>query len=89
MGHRIELAEIELAAGNVEGVQLTCCVYDDEKSRIILYYVGDAENVLQELKKTMPRYMVPYKATRLDVMPTTPGGKIDRNELMRSYREDR
>ena len=86
MGHRIELAEIELAAGNVQGVKLTCCIYDDEKSRIVLYYVGDETNVLQELKKTLPRYMVPYKVFRLEALPTTPGGKIDRKELLRSYK---
>ena len=89
MGHRIELAEIERAAGDVRGIKLTCCVYDDEKSRILLYYVGDEANVLHELKQTLPRYMLPYRVFRLDVLPTTPGGKIDRKELLRCYREDR
>ena len=85
MGYRIELAEIELAAGNVQGVNLACCVYDDEKNRIILYYVGEQTNVLQELKKTLPRYMLPFKVFKLERLPTTPGGKLDRKELLRSY----
>ena len=87
MGYRIELAEIELAAGNVQGVSLTCCVYDDEKSRIILYYVGEQANILQELKKTLPRYMLPFKVVKLERMLTTPGGKLDRKELLKNYRE--
>ena len=86
-GHRIELAEIEKAAGNVQGVKLVCCVFDNEKSRIIMYYVGGETNILRDLKQMLPRYMVPYKVFRLDALPTTPGGKIDRKELLRSYRE--
>ena len=89
LGHRIEMSEIELAAEKVRGVKLTACVYDDEKSRIILYYVGYEVNILAELKKTLPRYMLPYRIFRLESLPTTPGGKIDRKELIRSYREDR
>lgn len=81
MGHRIELGEIEAAANACPGVGGCCCVYDGEKQRITLYYTGKAEDLRQQLKDRLPRYMLPQKLTRLDALPLTPNGKIDRNAL--------
>jgi len=81
MGHRIELGEIEAAANACPGVGGCCCVYDEEKQRITLYYTGKAEDLRQQLKDRLPRYMLPQKLTRLDALPLTPNGKIDRNAL--------
>ncbi len=83
MGHRIELGEIEAAALKVEGVDRACCTYDKEKKRIVLFYVGDAQSVeiQRELTIFIPRYMIPAICERLDVMPHTDNGKINRREL--------
>ena len=39
MGYRIELAEIELVANGCEKVGLACAIFDNDNSRIILYFV--------------------------------------------------
>lgn len=84
LGHRIELAEIEVAVSSMENVKLACCVYQREEKQLYLYYVGDLDELLliKQLKTLVPRYMVPYKATKLDEMPLTPNGKLDRNHLL-------
>ena len=61
MGHRIELGEIEMLANKNGGVECSCCIFDKERSKMILYYVGAAEEValLSDLKTRLPRYMLP------------------------------
>ena len=87
MGHRIELAEIEIAAREMDGVEMVCVIFDKEKSRIIMFYTSredepvEKNQVLAYLKTNLPRYMVPQKINKLDSLPLTPGGKIDRVAL--------
>lgn len=80
MGHRIELGEIEVNAGQVEGIRLSGCIYDDIKGKIVLYYVGTVEekDLAAALRSRLPRYMVPNRIVRLEQMPLTANGKIDR-----------
>lgn len=83
MGHRIELGEIEAALANCFGVQRACCVYNNEQKKIYAFYVGtvDATALMKELKTLLPRYMIPNVTEKLDTMPLTPNGKIDRKLL--------
>ncbi len=83
MGHRIELGEIEAAADISPKVSRSCCVYDAENKKILLYYTGSiAEEVLLSfLRDYLPRYMLPAKCIRLDRMPLMPNGKLDRKAL--------
>lgn len=83
MGHRIELGEIEAEAHTLSVISSVCCVFDEERKKIRLYYVGEvSENDLRNyLKSKLPRYMIPHTMQRLDTMPLTPNGKIDRNDL--------
>ncbi|MBQ9806213.1 MAG: amino acid adenylation domain-containing protein [Clostridia bacterium] len=83
MGHRIELGEIEAAAAKCTGIRRACCCYDKKNKRIVLYYVGKTEAVelLNELKRYLPRYMLPTLCVVLDQMPLTPNGKLDRKLL--------
>ena len=89
MGHRIELGEIEVNVNMMEGISTSCCVYDKEKEKIVLYYVGDLEvkDVVSILKDKLPRYMIPNKVEKLDQMPLTANGKIDRVFLKNKYQE--
>ena len=82
-GHRIELGEIETAACAVEGVDAACCIYDQGKARILLYYTGLAgdETVAGALKGALPEYMVPAVRIHLEQMPMNLNGKIDRLAL--------
>ena len=83
MGHRIELGEIESAALKCEGVRSACCVYDSEGKRIVLYAVGESapEAIAAALREYLPRYMLPASIEKLDVLPFTANGKIDRKGL--------
>ncbi|MBQ7229912.1 MAG: amino acid adenylation domain-containing protein [Oscillospiraceae bacterium] len=87
MGHRIELGEIEVIANMREGVKTACCIFDNVKKKIILFYVGDVTpaEMTTYIKEKLPRYMVPNVVRQLDEMPFTPNGKIDRNGLKTMY----
>lgn len=83
MGHRVELGEIEAAANLQDGIQYACCIFDDQKKKILLYYTGalKAAELAAHLGKKLPRYMLPGEYRQLDAMPRTPNGKIDRSQL--------
>ncbi len=87
MGHRIELGEIEVNVNMLEGVKIAGCIYDNGKGRIVLYYVGDVDEkeMATALKDKLPRYMIPNHIIRLEQMPFTPNGKIDRVTLRSRY----
>ncbi len=83
MGHRVELGEIEASVSEIPGVRLCACTHSKESGKITLFYVGDIEkaDLTRELRKSLQRYMLPNKAVKLDTMPTTATGKIDRKKL--------
>ena len=83
MGHRIELGEIEANVNSLEVVKLSACVYDEEKGKITLFYMGtcSAAELMSSLKNKLPRYMLPNKIIQMDQLPFTANGKIDRKTL--------
>lgn len=87
MGHRVELGEIEVNVSMLPGVRMSACIYDEKRGRIVLYYVGDSaeRELTAELKTKLPRYMLPNRLIRLDRLPQTPNGKIDRVALKKMY----
>ena len=89
MGHRIELGEIEVNVNMLEEIKMAGCIYDDVKNKIVLYYVGeiDEKDLAVSLKDKLPRYMIPNSIIRLDQMPTTMNGKIDRVVLKNNYQK--
>lgn len=91
MGHRIELGEIEQCACCCEGVQSACCLWDAEKNKLIMFYMGTAEvKTLQTYLRTeLPRHMIPTKFYHDDILPMLPNGKLDRNTMMNQYNENR
>lgn len=80
MGHRIELGEIEVNVNMIEGIKSACCIYDKEKDKIVLFYVGDisTRDLALALKSKLPRYMIPNQIEVLETMPLTANGKINR-----------
>lgn len=83
MGHRIELGEIETAVSALEGVESNCCLYAGEKQGIVLFYTGslDGNEILRQLKSSLPNYMLPNRRIQLEQMPLNLNGKIDRAQL--------
>lgn len=87
MGHRIELEEIESVLGNVSTVEHACCFFDEKKSKIVAFYSGtaDKKQVLDEMKKKVPEYMLPNVLRPLESLPITKNGKTDRKLLRELY----
>ncbi|MFR5061687.1 MAG: amino acid adenylation domain-containing protein [Christensenellales bacterium] len=83
MGRRIELGEIEVALSSLDGIDECCCLYDEERSKIAVFYTGELnENqIFEGLKKILPDYMIPGVKMRLSKMPHNLNGKIDRVKL--------
>ena len=89
MGHRIELGEIELAMEMAEGIRRACCTYDEPENKIIAFYEGEAEKrqIVRALGKKLPAYMIPNVWVKMDRLPITKNGKIDRKKMLKEYRE--
>ena len=86
MGHRIELAELELTALKLDGIEECCVLYDADKKQIYMFVIGDIESrdVVLHFRKEMPPFMVPRKVIKLEEMPRLPNSKVDMQEL-KSY----
>ncbi|WP_152526725.1 condensation domain-containing protein, partial [Paenibacillus polymyxa] len=87
-GYRIELGEIEAAMKNFAGVRQALVIdRTDERGQKYLcgYVVADSsfdlERLVAHLDAALPSHMVPSRIMRLDQMPLTPNGKIDRKAL--------
>ena len=91
MGHRIELGEIEVNVNMMEGIRISCCIYDKETDKIVLFYVGDMElkELVTILRNKLPRYMIPNKVLKLETMPLTANGKLNRVELTKMFKGEK
>jgi acyl-CoA synthetase (AMP-forming)/AMP-acid ligase II len=89
MGHRIELGEIEVIVNMHPQVRSACCIFDDVKKKIVLYYTGELAlpELTDYIKSKLPRYMIPNVTRQLENLPLTPNGKIDRNLLKTMYEQ--
>lgn len=87
-GNRIELGEIECAAMCVEGVKGACAVFDAPNEQIVLFVESTQELILRkfnnELKKYIPKYMLPSRLVVMEKFPHTANDKIDRVTLKKS-----
>jgi len=86
-GYRIELGEIENAVSGTGLVKTVCVVYNQEQKEIVMFYQAEEELNIGEFRKRMlqfvPKYMLPTKYFRLDEMPLSANGKIDRLKLQK------
>lgn len=84
MGHRIELGEIEVIANALPIIGAACCIYDDKKEKIVMFYQAEGQcdkEILKSMGKSLPKYMFPNKLIYLEVLPLNKNGKIDRTFL--------
>ena len=87
-GFRIELGEIESRLLELEQVKEAVVLAKDDDSGdkyLCAYIVYDAElnvsNIRTSLSATLPDYMMPSYFMRIDSIPLTPNGKVDRRAL--------
>ena len=90
MGYRIELGDIETAAGGIKQLANACVLYDKKDSQIALFYVAqdvtaDDADLRKLLLTRLPKYMVPTKFFSLDKLPLNSNGKIDKPTLEKKY----
>lgn len=89
-GFRVELGEIEQTLSTIEGVTeaVVLCREDQPGDRRLVAYVvhenasgTNPEEILPNLRRILPDYMVPSHFVDLEQMPRTPNGKVDRKAL--------
>ncbi|MBD5156355.1 MAG: amino acid adenylation domain-containing protein [Butyrivibrio sp.] len=88
MGHRIELEEIDAALNSLCGVERACTFFDEDKNKIVAFYVGESErgDIIDAMKTKVPEFMVPNVFIQVEEMPLTKNGKLDRGHLKDLYR---
>ncbi len=102
-GHAVTLGEIEATLSSFDDVAEVAVVVRDEPGRpralaayLVLSETADNDlaprtvriNSLRErLRSSLPDYMVPDHLVRLETLPKTPSGKIDRSALPRPNTE--
>ena len=60
-----------------------CSIFREEKSKLYAFYIGDMEpkELHEKLSKELPIFMIPSKFIKVDEMPLSKNGKIDRKKL--------
>jgi amino acid adenylation domain-containing protein len=88
-GFRIELGEIETGLARYPGVREAVVTVREDvpgDKRLVAYVTTDQQAlavtaVREFLTGKLPNYMLPSAVVRMDAMPVTPNGKIDRKAL--------
>ncbi|OPK55965.1 non-ribosomal peptide synthetase, partial [Ralstonia solanacearum] len=93
-GFRIELGEIEARLSQCAGVREAVVTVREDvpgQPRLVAYYVGSEANVSgeaieaqalrEQLQGSLPEYMVPAAYVKLERLPLTQNGKLDRKGL--------
>lgn len=82
-GFRIELGEIESAMIAYSGIESAVVLVSNDI--LVGYYVSNGEidesALIKQMSATLPEYMIPVAFKRLDSIPTTPGGKVNKKAL--------
>ena len=88
-GHRIELAEIELAINSLPGIQQTVVTATHHlagQTQLVAYIQQsektlDANNIRNKVSDILPDYMLPSYFIFVEEFPRTSSGKIDKKKL--------
>lgn len=87
-GYRVEITELESALKQIDGVSdAAAATFEDAAGalQISAFVVGkphlDLAEIRQKLSRKLPPQMLPQSLQQIDILPTTPNGKIDRKHL--------
>jgi amino acid adenylation domain-containing protein len=98
-GYRIELGEIEASLDGHPDIRRSVVLIDEDETgvkRLVAYVVAESDRVpavddlRRHVSESVPAYAVPSTIVRLDELPLTDNGKLDRKALPRpgTVRED-
>ncbi|WP_454382548.1 amino acid adenylation domain-containing protein [Streptococcus sp. Marseille-Q7156] len=87
-GFRVELGDVEHAMIQIGGIK-ECVVIDNESEDgniyLAAYYTSTEElksaDIRNQLKEMVPGYMIPTVFIRIEQLPTTVNGKLDKKKL--------
>jgi len=95
-GYRIETGEIESRLLMHNGVKEAVVIAREDGTKqkyICAYFVSDSEietsDLIEFMKKELPSYMIPTFITRLEKLPLTPSGKVDKKALADTINEQK
>jgi amino acid adenylation domain-containing protein/non-ribosomal peptide synthase protein (TIGR01720 family) len=89
-GYRIELGEIEAVLNEHPSVKESVAAVRDDadgNKRLVAYVVEEAgsevsaSELRQQVRERLPEYMIPSQLIKLESIPLTPNGKVDRKRL--------
>ena len=86
-GNRIELGEIENQIKQISGIQDAVVLVKEVSSakELAAYFVADntvtASEIRADLKRKLPEFMVPSYFMKLEELPLTTNGKVDKKSL--------
>ena len=87
-GHRVELAGVEAALEQISQIdQAITLIFEDKTGdKNIVAYIKTLEKIAnqdidQQMRKSLPDYMIPSFYVRLDEFPLNSSGKVDRKAL--------
>jgi len=89
-GFRVELGEIEALLSRFQGIDMAVVVSREDargEKTLVAYFVPAKEpaptsgELREFLKERLPDYMLPSSFVKLETMPLTPNGKVDRRSL--------
>ena len=87
-GYRVEIGEIESVIQSYQNIISTAVIYNKD---LIGFYVSniniDEEDLRNYMAMTLPNYMIPKYFIKLDTIPLTPNGKVDRkNDIFKNFK---
>ncbi|MEL7433099.1 MAG: amino acid adenylation domain-containing protein, partial [Chloroflexota bacterium] len=86
-GYRIELGEVENAFSRLDAVQHVVVVVREiaGQKRLVAFVstteTATSDDIRQQVRPTLPAYMIPTHIEILDALPRNPNGKLDRKAL--------
>lgn len=88
-GHRIELKEIESQIKAIDDIQNAVVIPVEKEGfkNIHAYFTSEklfnSDEIKNQLRKKLPDYMIPTHIIKIDKMPVTKNGKLDKKALLK------